>query len=69
MLAAGFGFSEKMRAANYVTMLDPFSQKYGTRMAGLLFIAALLAELIWTATILAALGKQPHSNPPPPPPI
>jgi len=46
-----------MRSQGYVTMLDPFSQKYGERMGGLLYIPALLGEVFWSAAILAALGK------------
>lgn len=46
-----------MRTLGYVTMLDPFQNKYGERMCGLLFIPALLGEVFWTAAILSALGK------------
>ena len=52
----GFFFAKKMRSQGYVTMLDPFSQKYGERMGGLLYIPALLGEVFWSAAILAALG-------------
>ena len=45
-----------MRSQGYVTMLDPFSQKYGERMGGLLYIPALFGEVFWSAAILAALG-------------
>ena len=37
-------------------MLDPFQEKYGLRMGGLLYIPALLGEIFWSAAILAALG-------------
>ena len=53
----GFFFAKKMRSQGYVTMLDPFSQKYGERMGGLLYIPALLGEVFWSAAILAALGE------------
>jgi len=46
-----------MREAGYVTMLDPFQQKFGERIGGLLFIPALCGEIFWSAAILAALGK------------
>lgn len=46
-----------MRNAGYVTMLDPFQQKFGERMGGLLFIPALFGEIFWSAAILAALGQ------------
>jgi high affinity choline transporter 7 len=45
-----------MRKRKYVTMLDPFQEKYGVRMGGLLFIPALLGEMCWSAAILSALG-------------
>ena len=53
----GFFFARKMREARYVTMLDPFQQKYGERMGGLIYIPALLGEIFWTAAILSALGN------------
>lgn len=56
LVIGGFFFAEKMRSQGYVTMLDPFSQKYGERMGGLLYIPALLGEVFWSAAILAALG-------------
>ncbi|XP_052781721.1 high-affinity choline transporter 1-like [Mya arenaria] len=56
LLLGGFFFAKKMRSQGYVTMLDPFSQKYGERMGGLLYIPALLGEVFWSAAILAALG-------------
>ena len=34
LVIGGFLFAEKMRAANYVTMLDPFQKKYGRKMGG-----------------------------------
>ncbi len=39
-----------------MTMLDPFQEKYGSRMGGLLYIPALLGEIFWSGAILAALG-------------
>ena len=45
-----------MRKREYFTMLDPFQEKYGPRMGGLLYIPALLGEIFWSAAILAALG-------------
>ena len=40
----------------YVTMLDPFQQRFGTRWGGVLFFPALLGETFWSAAILNALG-------------
>ena len=49
-------FAKKMRANNYVTMLDPFEKHYGRVMTALLYIPALLGEIFWLAAILNALG-------------
>ena len=55
-LSGGLAFAKIMRKREYFTMLDPFQEKYGPRMGGLLFIPALLGEIFWSAAILAALG-------------
>ena len=55
-LSGGLVFAKIMRQREYFTMLDPFQEKYGPRMGGLLFIPALLGEIFWSAAILAALG-------------
>ncbi|XP_054766123.1 high-affinity choline transporter 1-like [Lytechinus pictus] len=52
----GILFAKNMRAKGYLTMLDPFQEKYGNRMGGLLFIPALFGEILWSAAILSALG-------------
>jgi high affinity choline transporter 7 len=56
LVVGGLLFAEKMRTKGYVTMLDPFQNKYGQRVGGLLFFPALLGEVFWSAAILAALG-------------
>ena len=55
--AGGFFFANKMRSQGYVTMLDPFQQKYGGRMGGLIYIPALMGEVFWTGAVLSALGE------------
>lgn len=59
-LIGGLFFAKPMRMANggrgYVTMLDPFQEKYGSRIGGLLFLPALCGEIFWSAAILSALG-------------
>ena len=52
----GVLFANKMRSEGYVTMLDPFQDKFGERMGGLLFLPALCGEVFWSAAILGALG-------------
>ncbi len=46
-----------MRKEGYVTLLDPFRERYGRVMAALLYIPALLGDVFWSASILSALGK------------
>lgn len=55
-LTGGLAFAKIMRKKEYFTMLDPFQEKYGLRMGGLLYIPALLGEIFWSAAILSALG-------------
>ena len=45
-----------MRERNYITMLDPLQEKYGSIMGGFLYIPALLGDIFWSASILGALG-------------
>ncbi|MFW7378426.1 MAG: sodium:solute symporter family protein [Oligoflexus sp.] len=52
----GLFFAEKMRNRNYTTLLDPFEEKYGKKIASVLFIPALIGEIFWSAAILVALG-------------
>ncbi|CAL4067192.1 unnamed protein product, partial [Meganyctiphanes norvegica] len=52
----GLLYGAPMRRKMYITMLDPLQEKYGHFMTGLLFIAALAADLFWAASILGALG-------------
>ncbi|CAL8108652.1 unnamed protein product [Calicophoron daubneyi] len=56
LILGGLFFANRMRTLGFVTMLDPFQNKFGERMCGLLFIPALLGEVFWTAAILSALG-------------
>ncbi|XP_033119494.1 high-affinity choline transporter 1-like isoform X2 [Anneissia japonica] len=56
LVIGGILFAKKMREQGYVTMLDPFQQKYGERMGGLLFLPALSGEVFWSAAILSSLG-------------
>ena len=56
LIIGGLLFARKMRRYQFTTMLDPLSQRYGKKMAALLFIPALSGEIFWTAAILTALG-------------
>jgi high affinity choline transporter 7 len=54
---AGLFFANPMRSAGYHTMLDPFQEKYGAKIGGLLFLPALCGEILWSSAILSALGS------------
>jgi len=56
LVVGGLFFAKKMRRFRFKTMLDPLAQRYGKKMAALLFIPALTGEIFWTAAILTALG-------------
>ena len=56
-ILGGTFFARKMRDARYVTMIDPFTQKYG-RWGALQALPAAVSEVFWSASILSALGKQ-----------
>ena len=56
LIVGGLFFARKMRRYEFKTMLDPLEQRFGKRMAAVLFIPALGGEIFWTAAILMALG-------------
>ena len=45
-----------MREARYVTMIDPFTQKYG-KWGALQALPSAMSEIFWSASILGALGE------------
>ncbi|UYZ15617.1 sodium:solute symporter family protein [Brevibacillus sp. WF146] len=56
LIIGGIFYAPKMRRMEFMTMLDPLEARFGKKMAGLLYIPALLGELFWSAAILTALG-------------
>ena len=62
LVPGGVFFAGRMRRRGYVTMLDPFVERYGRVMGGLLYIPPLLGETFWSAAILSALGKCHHGR-------
>ena len=54
----GLVFAQRMRKRQYVTMFDPFQQRYNNVMVALLYLAAIAGDIFWSASILAALGRQ-----------
>lgn len=49
-----------MRENKYVTMMDPFQQKYGNVLSSALILPALVADVLWVARTLVSLGKLLH---------
>nr|KAG5708710.1 hypothetical protein BaRGS_034927 [Batillaria attramentaria] len=45
-----------MREKEYITMLDPIQQTFGRPATVLVYLASLWGDLLWTASILSALG-------------
>jgi high affinity choline transporter 7 len=56
LILGGLFFARRMRRHGFTTMLDLFEQRYGRRVAAVLYLPALLGETFWMAAILAALG-------------
>jgi len=56
LFIGGLLFAGPMREAEYLTMIDPFMQKYG-RWGALQALPAAVSELFWSASILGALGS------------
>lgn len=56
--SGGLFYAKKMHNRKYVTMLDPFADKYGSVMTALLYIPAMMGDVFWSAAVLSALGKQ-----------
>lgn len=56
LILGGIFFAGIMRKRRYVSLLDPFTERYGEKVTALLYIPAFLGDLFWSASILAALG-------------
>ncbi|XP_041636364.1 high affinity choline transporter 1-like isoform X2 [Cheilinus undulatus] len=56
MVVGALFFVTPIRSKNYVTLMDPFQEKYGNTVAAFLFIPALIGDILWIACILGALG-------------
>lgn len=55
--AAGYFYAGRLRSLGYVTMLDPIQEKFGQKMAALIFLPTLVGEVFWCGAILGALGS------------
>ncbi len=56
LIFGGIFFARKMRRLQFRTMLDPLTQRFGSKATGWFFIPAVLGEIFWIAAILTALG-------------
>ena len=57
LLLGGLIFAEKMRAANYITSLEPYQIKYGKKL-GIIFVTpAFVSEVICVGIVLTSLGS------------
>jgi solute carrier family 5 (high affinity choline transporter), member 7 len=56
LILGGLFFAAPMRRNGFTTMVDLFDRRYGKRAAAVLFVPAVLGEILWSAMILAALG-------------
>lgn len=52
----GLFFAKPMRDKLYITMMDPFQQKYGKILSGVLVLPALLVDVLWVSCTLLGLG-------------
>ncbi|CAL9706989.1 unnamed protein product [Knipowitschia caucasica] len=56
-IIGGLFFAKKMRERKYVTMMDPFQQKYGNMISAILSVALLISDIIWVTGTLIGLGS------------
>ena len=57
LMIGGLVFARSMRRRGFTTLIDPFERRYGARVAAILMLPAVLAELFWSGAILVALGS------------
>lgn len=56
LVIGGLFFARPLYERGCRTLLDPFEQSYGPKVAALLSIPAVFGEICWSAAILVALG-------------
>lgn len=61
MSSGGLVFVKPIHSKKYVTLMDPFQNKYGSTVAAVIFIPALIADVMWAACILGVLGEYAQS--------
>ncbi|XP_019725242.1 high-affinity choline transporter 1-like isoform X2 [Hippocampus comes] len=55
-IIGGVFLAKPMRDRKYVTMMDPFHDKYGKVISGVFSVALMLTDLVWVPSTLMGLG-------------
>ncbi|XP_027872168.1 high-affinity choline transporter 1-like [Xiphophorus couchianus] len=55
-IIGGLFFAKPMREKKYVTMMDPFQEKYGRVLSGALVLPCILVDVLWVSCTLLGLG-------------
>ncbi|XP_066934493.1 high-affinity choline transporter 1-like [Clytia hemisphaerica] len=56
LIIGGVMFAKIMRKRGYITLLDPFQERYGKRVGGIMYFPAFIGELLWSGATLKSLG-------------
>ncbi|MBM4067963.1 MAG: sodium:solute symporter [Planctomycetes bacterium] len=56
LMLGGIFFAKTMRRLEFTTLIDPFEVRFGKHWAAVLFVPAMLGEVIWSASLLVAIG-------------
>ncbi len=56
LVLGGLFFARKMRALEFVTLVDPLTARFGRHWSAVLSVPALLGEIFWSAELLVAIG-------------
>ncbi|XP_030005323.1 high-affinity choline transporter 1-like [Sphaeramia orbicularis] len=56
LVIGGLFFTTPIRRKNYVTLMDPFQEKYGNTVSAILFIPVIISDILWVTCVLGALG-------------
>ena len=57
LILGGLFFAGTMRRYEFTTLIDPFEARFGKSWAAVLFLPAMLGELLWSAELLVAIGS------------
>jgi len=57
LLLGGLFFARTLRRHEFTTLIDPFEARFGKRWAAVLFLPAVLGEVLWSGELLVAIGS------------